>query len=105
MNSVKFIFQLLSESYNESSHDRAARLGAALAYYALFSLAPLLVIIIAIAGAVYGEAAARDQIVDIINTEAGPLAAATIEELLGGIYNEEGSSLFTTLISVIILIY
>jgi len=54
---------------------------------------------------VYGEAAARGQIVDIINTEAGPLAAATIEELLGGIYNEEGSSLFTTLISVIILIY
>ena len=105
MNSVKFIFQLISETYNEWSHDRAARLGAALAYYALFSLAPLLVIIVAIAGAVYGEAAARGQIVDIINTEAGPLAAATIEELLSGIYNEEGSSLFTTLISVIILIY
>src|SRR5215216_5446293 len=54
-----FILQLVSETYQEWSHDRAARMGAALAYYALFSIAPLLVIMIAIAGAVYGEATAR----------------------------------------------
>ena len=105
MTTLKFILRLISETYKEWSHDRAARLGAALAYYALFSLAPLLVIIIAIAGGVYGEAVARGQIVNIIYKEAGPQAAATIEELLGGIYTEAGSSLFTTLISAIILIY
>jgi len=105
MNTLKFILQLISETYNEWSQDRVARLGAALAYYALFSFAPLLVVMIAIAGGVYGEATARGQIVNIISGEIGPEAAATVEELLGGVYKEAGSSLLTTLISALILIY
>jgi membrane protein len=105
MASVKFVLGLISETYKEWSHDRAARLGAALAYYALFSIAPLLVIMIAIAGGVYGEATARDQIVNILSGEIGPQAASTVEEWLSGVYKEAGSSLLTTLISVIILIY
>jgi hypothetical protein len=55
MTTLKFILRLISDAYYEWSHDRAARLGAALAYYALFSFAPLLVIMITIAGSVYGE--------------------------------------------------
>ena len=105
MESVKFILRLISETYKEWSHDRAARLGAALAYYALFSLAPLLVLIIAIAGRVYGEAEARIQIVNIIAREVGFPAASTVEQLLGGVYREPSSSLLTTVISSLILIY
>ena len=59
MSTIKFIFRLIYNAYDEWSHDRAARIGAALAYYALFSIAPLLGIMITIAGAVYGEAAAE----------------------------------------------
>jgi len=104
MDTLKFIFRLIYDTYNEWSHDRAARLGAALAYYALFSIAPLLVIMITIAGWVYGESAAKGQIVNAISSQIGPVAARGIEQLLAGIY-ETGSSFYTTLISVIVLIY
>jgi membrane protein len=105
MTSVKFILRLIYETYQEWSHDRAARLGAALAYYAIFSIVPLLVIMIAIAGRVYGEAATQGQIVHLISDQIGPQAASTVEELLAGVYEETGSTLFTTLISAVILIY
>src|SRR5512147_1166332 len=104
MTTLKFILRLISDAYYEWSHDRAARLGAALAYYALFSIAPLLVIMITIAGSVYGESAAEGQIVNVIAYQIGPEAAAGVEQLLAGIY-DAGSSLFTTLVSAIILIY
>jgi membrane protein len=105
VTTIKFILQLIYAAYNEWSHDRAARLGAAIAYYALFSLAPLLFILIAIAGAIYGEAAATGQIVHLISDQIGPQAAATVEDLLAGIYEAKSSSLLTTLISAIILIF
>jgi len=70
MATLKFIFRLIYDTYNEWSHDRAARLGAALAYYALFSIAPLLVIMITIAGLVYGESAAKGQIVNAISDQS-----------------------------------
>lgn len=104
MSIIKFIFRLIYDTYNEWSHDRAARLGAALAYYALFSIAPLLVIMIAIAGSVYGQSAAEGQIVNVISDQIGPDAAVGVEQLLAGIY-ATGSSLFTTAVSAIILIY
>ena len=105
MSTIKFILQLIYATYNEWSHDRAARLGAAIAYYALFSLAPLLFILITIAGAVYGEAAATGQVVHLISNQVGPQAALAVEDLLAGIYEAKSSSLLTTLISALILIY
>jgi membrane protein len=104
MQTIKFILRLINEAYYEWSHDRAARLGAALAYYALFSIAPLLVIMTAIAGAVYGESAAEGQIVRAISDEIGPDAAIGVERLITGVY-EAGSSLLTTAVSAILLIY
>jgi len=104
MATFKFILRLIHDAYYEWSHDRAARLGAALAYYALFSIAPLLVIMITIAGSVYGESAAEGQIVRAISGQIGPDAALAVEQLLAGIYRA-GSSSFTTLVSATILIY
>src|SRR5258707_13873083 len=104
MATLKFILRLIYDAYNEWSHDRAARLGAALAYYALFSIAPLLVIMLAIAGSVYGQAAAKGQIFNAISDQIGAEAAFSVEQLLTGVY-ESGSSLFATLVSGVILIY
>jgi len=101
---IKFILRLIYDAYIEWSHDRAARLGAALAYYALFSIAPLLVIMISIAGSVYGEAAAKGQIVHAVAGQIGPEAALGVEQLLASVY-KAGSSLFTTIFSSVILIY
>jgi membrane protein len=47
---AKGIFNLLKEAVREYGEDKVPRLGAALAYYTVFSLAPLLILVIAIAG-------------------------------------------------------
>src|SRR5262249_49897760 len=62
--------------------DQAALMGAALAYYALFSFAPLLVIASTIAGQVYGTQAARAGLIDWVRHEAGPDSATAVQTLL-----------------------
>lgn len=64
--------------------DRVSSLAAALAFYTLLSLAPLLVIAIAIAGFVLGEDAARHRIGDELGTVVGGEAARAIEEVVKG---------------------
>jgi membrane protein len=64
--------------------DRAPTMGAALAFYSAFSLAPLLIIVIALAGAAFGEQATRDAIVGQLATLVGPAGAQAIQELLKG---------------------
>lgn len=59
-----------------------SRLGAALAYYALFSIAPLLVIAVTIAGAVFGEDAARGQVEIHLSGAIGKEAAAFIQKMV-----------------------
>jgi len=76
--------------------------GAALAYYALFSIAPLLVIVISIAGLVFDEAAARNQIVGALTSQIGTEAATTVDQLMAGVH-ASGSDTLTTIVSVIIL--
>ncbi len=66
------------------SEDRASSMGAAIAYYTLFSLAPLLVIAIAIAGAVFGAEAARGEIMGQLEGLVGADAARAVERLLAG---------------------
>src|SRR5258708_31296699 len=57
----KAIYQLLRATYAEWSRDKVPRMGAALAYYTIFSLAPLLVIAIAIAGFVFAQKPVRGE--------------------------------------------
>src|SRR4030095_11307951 len=52
---MRTFWSLLSETFNEWLEDKAQRLGAALAYYAAFSIAPLLVLLVGIAGYFYHE--------------------------------------------------
>ena len=66
-----------------SAHN-AQRLGASLAYYTIFSLAPLLLIFVSIAGVVFGEDAVRGEIYWQIRALAGHESAAFIQELLKG---------------------
>ncbi len=65
------------------AHD-AQRLGAALAYYTIFSLAPLLLLFVSIAGILFGEDAVRGEIYWQIRAVAGHEGAAFIQQLLKG---------------------
>jgi membrane protein len=62
--------------------DFAPSMGAALAYYTVFSLAPMLVIVIAIAGFFFGHEAAQGEIVEQLHGLVGDTAAAAVEALL-----------------------
>lgn len=73
--------------WNEVS---APQLGASIAFYTMFALAPLLVVTIAIAGAVFGPEAARGQIVGEIEGVVGPIAAAAIEGMIESAWREPG---------------
>ena len=73
---------LTSEAVNEWYKHKAPRLGASLAFYTLISLAPLLVVIVALAGLVYGEEAARGQIVAQLSDLLGITGASAIEEVI-----------------------
>ena len=65
----------LREVFDEWSKDDALSLGAALAYYTVFSMAPLLVLVIAIAGLVFGRADAQGEIVAQVQGTVGPAGA------------------------------
>src|SRR5207244_9407884 len=81
---MKRYFQLFKRTWTEFSEDKAPRLGAALAYYTIFSIAPLLLIAIAIAGLIFGRSHAQAQIVDQLRALMGDAGAKTIAEMLAG---------------------
>ena len=57
-------WSLARETMTSWSNDYASSMGAALAYYTMFSIAPLLLIVISVAGLFFGEQAARGEILD-----------------------------------------
>jgi len=73
---------LAKETVSQWSEDDASRLAASLALYTLLSIAPLLVIAIAVAGMVLGDEAARGQISGQIASVVGPQAGQSIESLV-----------------------
>jgi membrane protein len=78
----KAISGLLKAAYSEWNKDNAPRMGAALAYYTIFSLAPLLIIAVAIAGLAFGTEAARGEIARQIQRLVGPDGARAIQEMI-----------------------
>jgi len=73
---------LLKETVSEWSRDRASRLAAALAFYTTFSIAPLLVIVIALTSLVFGEEAVRGQIERELGALVGEEAAAFVQDVI-----------------------
>ena len=83
---------------------RASSKGAALAFYTLFSLAPILVLVIAIAGFFYGTDAAQGQLLDELRGLVGTQGAETIQAILAGARNKESGKLATIIATVLLLI-
>src|SRR6266404_7460476 len=79
---LKAISALLKTAYLEWSKDKAPRMGAALAYYTIFSLAPLLIIAVAIAGLAFGMQAAQGEIAGQIQGLVGRDGAKAIEAMI-----------------------
>jgi membrane protein len=98
------LFDVLKETYNEWSEDKAARLAAALAYYTAFSIAPLLLICIAVAGLVFGREAAQGQVFAQLQGLLGPEAAETIQESIAN-SQDTGASTLSAIIGLAMLVW
>ena len=99
----KSIWFLLKETFNEFINDNAMKLSAALSYYTIFSLPPLLIIIIGLSGVFFGAEAVRGEIFGQINGLVGNAAALQIQEAIKNI-KLSNSSVFATTIGVIALL-
>lgn len=82
--------QILRLSINGWIEDGASSMGAAIAYYTLFSMAPLLLIFIAVGGLLFGEDAAQGAILGEISGLIGPNGATAIQAVLAGSANHTG---------------
>lgn len=97
------IWDLIRKSVTAWLDDYAPSMGAALAYYTLFSIAPLLVIVIAVAGLVFGQEAARGEIVAQLQGLIGWEGAIAVQGLLKSA-SEPAQDILTATISIITLV-
>jgi membrane protein len=95
--SIKAISVLFKEAFYGWFEINAPRLGAALAYYTVFSLAPLLIIVIAIAGFFFGQEAAQGQLVHQLADLVGPESAKAIEAMIQNARNPATGSMSAAL--------
>lgn len=96
-------FALIKQAGRAWIEDGAASMGAALAFYSAFSIAPLLIIVIGVAGAVYGTDVARGAVDAQLTDLMGPMAAAALQALLMGA-NGKSSGVIAGVIGVVTLL-
>jgi membrane protein len=89
--------RLFRQASSEWISDNAQRLGASVAFYTLLSLAPVVVIAVAVAAVVYGQEAAQGRLGSEIQGMAGPEVARTMREIIGGAYKPRTGVIATLL--------
>jgi membrane protein len=100
---MKRYIDVFKQTFSEFSSDKVPRLGAALAYYTVFSIAPLLLIVIAIAGFVWGKEAASGAIYAQLRGLLGPSSAAMIEQMVKAAAKPKSGAI-STIIGVVTLL-
>lgn len=103
LSRLKTLFDLLRDTLNEFNADKAPRLAAALAYYTAFSIAPLIVVVVAIAGLVWNQEAVRGQLDNQIRGLVGTQAATAIQEMVASA-NHPDTGVIATIIGVATLV-
>jgi membrane protein len=94
---------VLKEAVSGVTRDRVPMMGAALAYYTVFSIAPLLVIATGVAGLVFGQRGSAE-IMDAVGGVVGPNGAKAIESLVQGAAAKPQAGLVATVAGVVALI-
>ncbi|MBD1872905.1 YihY/virulence factor BrkB family protein [Nodosilinea sp. FACHB-131] len=103
--SPKQVWRLLKEAFQEWNQDQASQLAAALAYYTLFSLAPLLILAIAIASLFFDNGAVRDQLMGQVESLMGGASADFVRTVLDNANRPgESSGWLASAISVVLLL-
>ena len=100
---LKQTWDLIKTTFSSWIGDYAPSMGAALAYYTVFSIAPLLLIVISVAGLIFGMEAARGEIFGQLRDLMGDEGAAAIQGLLESV-NRPEQSVIGTIIGVVLLL-
>jgi membrane protein len=98
------VWSLLRQTASRWSGHKASLMGAALAYYSVFSLGPLMVIAIAIAGLVFGDDAARGEVSGQLKDLLGDTGAQAVEAMLAGA-GRRHNGLFAAAIGIFTLLF
>ncbi len=94
---------LFVNAAKEWNADGAPSRGASVAFYAMFSAAPLLLLVIALAGLIFGREAAQGAIIDEFSHLMGPEAASALEHIVATA-SDTGDGMIATAISVVLLL-
>src|ERR1700758_2612868 len=104
--------RMLKETYTRFNADKAPRLAAALSYSTIFALAPVMIIIIAIAGNViaatvghgHGHSVVRDQLLIAIQRSVGKEASDTVRQMVDAAFAKRSQSGIAQIVGWITLI-
>ncbi|OFZ09742.1 MAG: ribonuclease BN, partial [Bacteroidetes bacterium RIFOXYB12_FULL_41_6] len=103
-SSAKKVGYLLKETFSGFINDNAIKLSAALSYYTIFSLAPLLIIIISLSGIFFGDEAVSGRIFGQISGLVGSEAALQIQEIIKNVKLSNSNTYAAIFGGVILLI-
>lgn len=102
--SVRSLGRLLADTFQAWLDDRASSMGAAIAYYTLFSMAPLLLVVLSVAGAIWGPDAARGAVAAQLSGLLGGDGAQAVQALLESVGQPGTGALASVLGTVAVLI-
>src|SRR2546423_2568335 len=100
---VKSAVNILKGTAAEFNEDNVLRLSAALAYYAIFSIGPLLAIVVGLAGLAFGNDSVRQQIHHSLQGMLGENSAKMVDSMMAA--RSHSTSLLTTIIGIIALLF
>ncbi len=99
---MRKIWEVLTATFSEWQDDRCPQIGAALAFYSIFSLPPMLLIAVTIGGAVLGPQAAQGRLAEQLAAFVGPHLAEVLQEFARQTH-QSAAGTWTTAASVILL--
>jgi membrane protein len=100
----KSLWQFLKDVFTQWFGDEPFLLASSLSYYTLFSLAPLLIIAIAVAGFVFGREAAQNQIVETVGGMIGPESAEAIQGMIQNASAKPKTGIISTVVGAVTLL-
>jgi membrane protein len=101
---VSRLWQILKRSFAEWNGHEAPRLGAALAFYTILSMAPLLIVVVAIAGFVFGKATVQKEILTQITALVGQSGEAAVRAMLTSAHNP-AAGVVSSVLGVVVLLF
>ncbi len=103
MTSLRFFWRLLRDTFNNFLADRTLRMAGALAYYSVFAMAPLILIVVGVASQFLDKELARTDILAQIDATVGTSARKALESILNG-SDGAGNGIIATIVGVVLLL-